>query len=70
MMKNMGNLDKGIRIVLAIIFATLYFTGTLPGTIGLVLLILSGIFVLTSIVGICPIYSILGISTCPLHNKE
>lgn len=65
MKKNVGNIDKVIRIVLAIIFGVLYFTGTLTGTLGLVLVILGGVFVLTSLVGVCPIYSIVGLTTCP-----
>lgn len=65
MKKNVGNMDKGIRIVLAIIFGALYFTGTVTGTMGLVLVILGGVFVLTSLAGFCPIYSIVGLNTCP-----
>jgi len=70
MKKNISSLDKGIRITLAIIFAALYFTGTLQGTIGIVLLVLGGIFMLTSLLGTCPIYSVLGISTCPIPEQE
>ncbi|MBL7861132.1 MAG: DUF2892 domain-containing protein [Cyclobacteriaceae bacterium] len=65
MKKNVGNMDKVIRIVLSIIFGVLYFTGTVTGTLGLALVILGGIFVLTSLVGFCPIYSIVGLNTCP-----
>lgn len=70
MKKNMSNLDRGIRVTLAIIFAALYFTGTLTGTLGIVLLILGGIFLLTTLISSCPIYSVLGISTCPVSSKE
>jgi Protein of unknown function (DUF2892) len=65
MKKNMGNADKLIRLILAVVFGALYFTGTVTGTIGLVLLALGAIFVLTSLVGVCPIYSIVGLNTCP-----
>lgn len=65
MKKNMGNTDKAIRIVLAIVFAALYFTNTVTGTLGLVLLILGGVFVLTSLVSFCPLYAIVGLNTCP-----
>jgi hypothetical protein len=68
MKKNMGNVDRIIRVVLAAIFATLYFTGTLTGTLGLVLLILGGVFVLTSVVSFCPLYAIVGLSTCPTKS--
>ena len=70
MKTNMSNLDKVIRIALAILFAGLYFSGILTGAIGLVLLVLGGIFVLTSLIGICPIYSVLGISTCTVQSNS
>lgn len=65
MKKNMGNTDKIIRIALALIFAVLYFTDTITGTLGLVLVILGGVFVLTSLVSFCPLYAIVGLNTCP-----
>jgi len=60
----MGSADRIIRIVLAVVFALLYFTGTITGTVGLVLVILGGIFLLTSLVSFCPLYAIFGIKTC------
>jgi len=65
MKKNVGNADRIIRVILAAIFAVLYFTGVVPGTVGLVLVALAGIFVLTSLIGSCPIYTIVGLNTCP-----
>ncbi len=64
MKKNMGTADRVIRVILAIIFAALYFTGTITGTLGLVLVILGGVFVLTSLVSFCPLYTIVGLKTC------
>lgn len=64
MKKNMGTGDKAIRVLIAIVIAVLYFTGTISGTLGLVLLILAGVFVLTSLVSFCPLYTPLGINTC------
>lgn len=64
MNKNMGRMDKTIRIVIAAIVATLYFTGAVSGTLGIVLLVLAGVFVLTSLVSFCPLYAPLGINTC------
>ncbi|MDI9862826.1 DUF2892 domain-containing protein [Flectobacillus sp. DC10W] len=64
MKKNMGNTDKLIRIIIAIIFAALYFTGTLTGTIGIIAMVIAGVFVLTSLVSFCPLYTLFGISTC------
>jgi hypothetical protein len=65
MKKNMGSTDKIVRIILAVVFSTLYFTGTVTGTLGLVLVILGGVFIATSLISFCPLYSIFGISTCP-----
>jgi len=64
MKKNMGSTDKIVRIILAVVFAALYFTGTVSGTFGLVLLILGAVFLLTSLVSFCPLYAPFGISTC------
>ncbi|HMR43785.1 MAG TPA: DUF2892 domain-containing protein [Saprospiraceae bacterium] len=60
----MGSTDKIVRIILAVVFAALYFTGTVSGTFGLVLLILGAVFLLTSVVSFCPLYAPFGISTC------
>jgi hypothetical protein len=65
MKKNMGGADRIIRILLAAVFAYLYFGGVVTGTWGLILVILGGVFVLTSLVGFCPLYAPFGISTCP-----
>jgi len=64
MKANMGSLDKAIRIVLAIVFAMLFITKTVESTVGMVLLVLGGVFLFTSIVSFCPLYTILGINTC------
>jgi len=64
--KNMGTVDRVIRVLVAIVVAVLYFTGQISGTLALVLGIIAVVFLLTSLVGFCPLYKILGIST----NKE
>ncbi len=60
----MGSADRIIRIILAIVFAALYFTGTVEGTVGIVLLVLGAVFLLTSLISFCPLYAPLGINTC------
>jgi len=65
MKPNMGSADRIVRVLLAVVFSILYFTGTVTGTLGVVLLILGGVFVLTSVVSFCPLYAPFGISTCP-----
>jgi len=64
MKKNMGGADRIIRVILAIVFAALYFTGTVSGTWGLVLVVLGGVFMATSVVSFCPLYLPFGINTC------
>ena len=68
MKKNMGSTDRIIRIIIAAIVGVLYFTGTISGTLGIVLLVLAGIFVLTSLISFCPIYAAFGIKTCPMKK--
>lgn len=60
----MGSADRIIRSIIALIFAGIYFGGILSGTIGLVLLAFAAIFLLTSFVSFCPLYTIFGIKTC------
>lgn len=70
MKKNMGNTDKIIRLVIAAIIAILYFTNVISGTFGIVLLVLAGVLILTSMVSFCPLYAPFGLSTCPLKEKK
>ncbi len=63
MKKNMGTLDKTVRILIAAIVVLLYFTHVISGTLAIVLLAVSAIFVLTSLLGFCPLYLPMGIST-------
>ncbi len=70
MKKNMGTVDKVIRILLAVVFAALYFTNVVTGTWGIVLLILGAVFLLTSFVSFCPLYAPFGLSTCKVKNTE
>jgi hypothetical protein len=65
MKKNMGTTDKIIRLLIAAVIAILYFTDTVSGTLGLVLLVLAVVFALTSLVSFCPLYAIFGMNTCP-----
>ena len=68
MKKNMGSMDKLVRIIVAIVLIVLFTAGKISGTTGIVLLALSGIFVLTSFISFCPLYLPFGINTC--KNKK
>jgi len=63
MKKNVGTIDKAIRILVAVVVVILYFTNVISGTLGIVLLALSAIFVVTSLLSFCPIWQVIGIST-------
>jgi hypothetical protein len=63
MKKNMGSTDKIIRILVALVIILLYFTHQISGTLAIVGLILSGIFILTSFISFCPLYLPFGLST-------
>lgn len=69
MSKNMGNADRIIRLIVALLVAVLYYNGTLEGTLGIVLLLLAGVFVLTSLVSFCPLYKPFGINTCSAKKE-
>ena len=68
MKKNMGNADRIIRLFVALFIAVLYFTDMVTGTFGIVLLVLAGIFLLTSLVSFCPLYAPFGLKTCKVEK--
>ena len=65
MKKNMGTTDRVIRFIIAAVIGVLYYTGTISGTLGIVLLVLAGVFLLTSFISFCPLYAPFGLSTWP-----
>ncbi len=70
MKKNIGNLDRILRILAASIIIALYFTGQISGTAVIAGLALSIIFVLTSSISFCPLYLPFGFSTINKENKK
>lgn len=68
MKKNMSSADRIIRLIISAIIVTLYFTNTVTGTLGIILLVLAGVFTLTSVISFCPLYTIFGISTCAVKK--
>ena len=69
MKKNMGLTDRIIRVIVAAIIVILYFSGMISGTLGMVLLILAGIYVLTSLISFFPLYAPFGLNTCALKKQ-
>ena len=68
MKANMGTIDRAVRVIIAAVVGWLYYSNVISGTLGIVLLVLAGVFVLTSLISFCPLYTLFGISTCP--NKQ
>lgn len=66
----MGSADRIIRLIVAAVIAILFFTNVISGTLGIVLMVLAVVFVLTSLISFCPLYSIFGMNTCPAPKKE
>ena len=64
MKANMGTADKVIRVLIALVIGVLIYTNVLSGTLAIVLGVLSIVFVLTSLVSFCPLYTLFGIKTC------
>ena len=64
MKKNMGAADKGIRVLIAIIIALLYYFNIVEGTLAYILMAFAIIFLLTSFISFCPLYTLFGINTC------
>ena len=69
MKKNMGNLDRIVRIVFALSMAIFYFSNIITGVLGIVLLIVAGVFVITSLVSFCPLYTLIGFNSCKSKKK-
>lgn len=65
MKKNMGIADRVIRFLVAAVVAGLYFTNIITGILGIVLLVVAVVFLLTSFISFCPLYTLFGLSTCP-----
>ena len=63
MKKNMGAIDKVVRLVLVAVIAVLYFNHIISGLAAIILGIFAVVFLLTSLVSFCPLYKLLGIST-------
>ena len=63
MKRNMSNIDRIVRVVLAAVFAYLYFGGIVTGSLGIVLVVLGTVFLLTAVIAFCPLYVPFKIST-------
>ncbi len=70
MKKNMGTSDKTVRLIVAAVFLILFFTNVISGLLAYILLGLSGIFILTSLISFCPLYTLFGIKTNSTEQRD
>ena len=63
MKRNMSNVDRILRVIVAAIFAYLYFAGIVTGALGVLLVVLAGVFLVTAVIGFCPLYAPFKFST-------
>lgn len=68
MKKNMGKTDKMVRLIVAITVGLLVYFDVVQGTLAYTLLAVAGIFVLTSLLNFCPLYTLFGMNTCKTKN--
>ena len=61
----MGGLDRIIRIIIVFTIGVLYWQGLVEGTLAYVLIAVGAVFLITSFVGFCPLYKLVGLNTCP-----
>jgi hypothetical protein len=69
MKKNVGAVDKIIRIVLAAVLVILYLANVVSGTLGIVFIVVALVLLLTAFMNFCGLYALLGISTCKKEKK-
>ncbi len=69
MKKNVGAVDKVIRIVLAAVLVILYLANVVSGTLGIVFIVVALVLLLTAFLNFCGLYALLGISTCKKEKK-
>ena len=70
MKPNIGNIDRAIRILIAVVIGVAYFTHIISGTLAIVLLVFASIFIITSIISFCPLYLPIGISTIKKQKND
>lgn len=69
MVKNIGQTDKIIRIVLGLGLAALDFFEVVKGAFSWILSVVAIVLIVTALINFCPLYKLLGKSTCPIDTK-
>lgn len=69
-MKNVGNADKFVRILIAIAIIILYYTNVIEGMLAIILMAVGIVLLITVLLNFCPLYTIFGIKTCKVDNSK
>jgi hypothetical protein len=69
MKTNMGTIDKIIRVIIALVAGALVYYDVVSGAYAYILLTITAIFLLTSLIGFCPLYGMFGLNTCPVNKR-
>jgi hypothetical protein len=69
MSKNVGAVDRGIRLVIGIALLALGFFHVVTGTMAIVAYIVGVVALVTGLVSYCPAWSVFGINTCQTARK-
>ena len=70
MKRNLGKTDKIVRIIIAAVLVTLYFTNIVTGTLGIIFLVAAGIALVTALINNCMLYRLVGINTCKMSKQS
>ena len=70
MKTNLGKTDRLLRVIAAVLLSVLYFTGTITGLPGMILLLVGGALLATAFLGFCGLYTLLGINTCKVKQNS
>lgn len=70
MVRNEGTVDRIVRVVVGVVLVAAWAFGWLTGTLAVVLGVVGIVLIGTGAVGFCPLYRMLGMSTCPVPAKR
>src|SRR5690606_33711009 len=70
MKKNMGTVDRLIRIFAAFALLALIALDAVSGILGIISIVVAVVFLFTSMISFCPLYALFGIKTCKIVNSK
>jgi hypothetical protein len=70
MKHNIGLFDRVLRFALGIILGYSFFTHAVTGVLAIVFAVLALVLLTTSVLGFCPLYALLHISTGGHHRSS